>query len=29
MWPTPDALMLGAASGHYFENHVVMELVKS
>ena len=29
MWLTPDVLMLGAASGHYFENHVVMELVKS
>lgn len=28
MWLTPEALMNGAASGHYFENYVVMELVK-
>jgi predicted AAA+ superfamily ATPase len=28
MWPTRDALMNGAASGHYFENHVVAELLK-
>lgn len=28
-WLTKDALMDGAASGHYFENFVVMELVKS
>lgn len=29
MWLTRDALMNGAASGHYFENYVVAELVKS
>lgn len=29
MWPTADTLMSGAASGHYFENYVVMELVKN
>lgn len=29
MWLTRDALMNGAASGHYFENYVVMELVKN
>jgi predicted AAA+ superfamily ATPase len=29
MWPTQDSLMNGAASGHYFENFVVMELVKN
>ena len=28
MWLTRDTLMNGAASGHYFENHVVMELFK-
>jgi len=28
MWPTSETLMNGAASGHYFENFVVMELVK-
>ena len=28
MWLTRDTLMNGAASGHYFENYVVMELVK-
>ncbi|MBQ4347266.1 MAG: ATP-binding protein [Firmicutes bacterium] len=28
MWLTKDTLMRGAASGHYFENFVVMELVK-
>lgn len=28
MWLTRDTLMNGAASGHYFENHVVIELVK-
>lgn len=28
MWPTRDTLMNGAVSGHYFENFVVMELVK-
>lgn len=29
MWLTRDTLMNGAASGHYFENFVVMELVKN
>lgn len=29
MWPTPETLMNGAASGHYFENFVILELVKS
>jgi predicted AAA+ superfamily ATPase len=29
MWPTPETLMNGAASGHYFENFVVAELLKS
>lgn len=29
MWITRDALMNGAASGHYFENYVVTELLKS
>lgn len=29
MWLTPETLMNGAASGHYYENYVVMELVKS
>jgi len=29
MWLTRDALMNGAASGHYFENYVVMELLKN
>lgn len=28
MWLTRDTLMDGAASGHYFENHVVIELLK-
>ena len=28
MWLTRDTLMNGAASGHYFENYVVLELVK-
>ena len=28
MWLTRDTLMTGAVSGHYFENYVVMELVK-
>lgn len=28
MWPTRDTLMNGAASGHYFENYVVTELLK-
>ncbi len=29
MWPTPETLMNGAASGHYFENFVILEMVKS
>ena len=29
MWLTPDTLMAGAASGHYYENYVVGELLKS
>ena len=29
MWLTADALMLGAASGHYYENYVVSELLKN
>ena len=29
MWLTRDTLMNGAASGHYFENYVVMELFKN
>ena len=29
MWLTPDALMMGAASGHYYENYVVMELIRN
>jgi len=29
MWLTRDTLLNGAASGHYFENFVVMELVKN
>lgn len=29
MWLTPETLMSGAASGHYFENYVVMELLKN
>lgn len=28
MWLTRDTLMSGAAGGHYFENYVVMELLK-
>ena len=28
MWLTRDTLMNGAVSGHYFENYVVMELLK-
>lgn len=27
-WPSAEALMEGAASGHFYENHVVMELVR-
>ena len=29
LWLTPETLMQGAASGHYYENYVVMELVKA
>lgn len=29
MWITRDTLMNGAASGHYFENYVVIELLKN
>ena len=29
MWLTPETLMNGAASGHYFENFVVSEMFKS
>ncbi len=29
MWLTPDTLRNGAASGHYYENYVVMELVRN
>jgi predicted AAA+ superfamily ATPase len=29
MWLTQDTLMAGAASGHYFENFVVIELMKN
>jgi predicted AAA+ superfamily ATPase len=29
MWPTRDTLMSGAASGHYFENFAVIELLKN
>lgn len=29
MWLTADALRNGAASGHFYENYVVMELVKN
>lgn len=29
MWTSPEALMSGAASGHYYENYVVMELIKT
>lgn len=29
MWLSPETLMHGAASGSYFENYVVMELVKN
>lgn len=29
MWLTRDTLMNGAASGHYYENYVVMELLKT
>ena len=29
MWPSRETLMNGAASGHYFENFVVIELLKN
>jgi uncharacterized protein len=29
MWLTPDTLRSGAASGHFYENYIVMELVKN
>ncbi|MBQ0009906.1 MAG: ATP-binding protein [Ruminococcus sp.] len=29
MWLTADALMVGAAGGHYYENYVVSELLKN
>lgn len=29
MWLTKETLMNGAASGHFFENHVVIELLKN
>jgi len=29
MWPTKETLMNGAASGHYFENFAVIEMVKN
>lgn len=29
MWLTEDTLMNGAANGHYFENYVVMELLRN
>jgi len=29
MWPTRETLMNGAASGHYFENYVVTEMLKN
>ena len=29
MWPTPETLMNGAASGHYFESFVVTEMLKN
>jgi predicted AAA+ superfamily ATPase len=28
-WLTPDTLMSGAASGHFFENYVVMEMMRN
>lgn len=28
-WPTPETLMVGAASGHYYENYVLMELIRN
>jgi len=29
MWPSKETLMNGAASGHYFENYVVIEMLKN
>ena len=29
MWPSANVLMAGAASGHFYETHVIMELVRS
>ena len=29
MWLTPETLMNGAASGHFFENYVVIEILKN
>lgn len=29
MWPTPETLMKGAASGHFYENFIVTELLKN
>ena len=29
MWPSKETLMNGAASGHHFENHVVIEMLKN
>lgn len=29
MWLTRDTLMNGAASGHFYENHVVLDLLKT
>lgn len=29
MWLTPEVLLNGAASGHYYENYVVMELLRN
>jgi predicted AAA+ superfamily ATPase len=29
MWLTAETLMMGASSGHYFENYIVIELLKS
>jgi len=28
MWPSRETLMNGAASGHYFENHVITEMLR-
>lgn len=29
MWPTPETLMNGAASGHFFKNYIVIEMMKN